>query len=381
MADSQPGLTDESHQYQIYVTVGIAGFLQVSTTIIRVIVRLMYKLKLSWDDYFIVLGTCLNVVADAFDVNAAIQGFGRHSKFLSMEQEIQANKYAQLAVIVAIWAKCAIKLSICCFLLNIIKGTHRKVMLAIKILMGLTILTSFISAVLWGLQARPIEALWDMRIPGHRESPEQFIDTLYVIYSFGVFTDLLYSFSPIYFLWNVRISVKRKLIIYALTGSGILVTVVAFLDIGFVREFLAKEDRTWILVNEFICDILERNVGGFISNLPALWIVFRRRDRQQISSPERGGHGYGYSRRAGKSTRGGDSNLDTIDRALGDDHHFRPSNQVTVGKASPQPSLYDNRSSDDGIPLRDVSNPLRIEVHKEYTVQRESEIKGPGGAI
>ena len=122
-------------------------------------------------------------------------------------------------------------------------------------------------------------------------------------------------------------------------------------------------------------------MGGFISNLPALWIVFRRRDRQQISSPERGGHGYGYSRRAGKSTRGGDSNLDTIDRALGDDHHFRPSNQVTVGKASPQPSLYDNRSSDDGIPLRDVSNPLRIEVHKEYTVQRESEIKGPGGAI
>ena len=134
------------------------------------------------------------MVADAFDVNAAIQGFGRHSKFLSMEQEIQANKYAQLAVIVAIWAKCAIKLSICCFLLNIIKGTHRKVMLAIKILMGLTILTSFISAVLWGLQARPIEALWDMRIPGHRESPEQFIDTLYVIYC-------VYSSQSLILIW------------------------------------------------------------------------------------------------------------------------------------------------------------------------------------
>ena len=62
MADSQPGLTDESHQYQIYVTVGIAGFLQVSTTIIRVIVRLMYKLKLSWDDYFIVLGTVRGIL-------------------------------------------------------------------------------------------------------------------------------------------------------------------------------------------------------------------------------------------------------------------------------------------------------------------------------
>ena len=113
---------------------------------------------------------------------AAVNGFGRHAHFLSDQQLILAKKYSQLAVLAAIFAKCAIKLSICFFLLVIIRGTHRRFVLAIRILMGLTIATSFICALLWGLQARPIEALWDPSIPGSRQSPEQFLDSVYVIY-------------------------------------------------------------------------------------------------------------------------------------------------------------------------------------------------------
>ena len=80
---------------------------------------------------------------------------------------------------------------------------------------------------------------------------------------FGVITDLLYSLSPVYFLWNVKIKTKTKITILALTGSGLLyvrlhwdgssltsdqplcsVTVTAVLDIVFVREFLSTEDAT-----------------------------------------------------------------------------------------------------------------------------------------
>ena len=123
------------------------------------------------------------MTADAFDVTAAVNGFGRHSEFLSFDQLVQAQKFAQLAVIVAIFAKCSIKLSICCFLLNIIKRTHKYFIIATKTLMCFTIITSFICAVLWGLQAKPITALWDPTVKGYRESGQKFIDTLYVIYS------------------------------------------------------------------------------------------------------------------------------------------------------------------------------------------------------
>jgi hypothetical protein len=85
-------------------------------------------------------------------------------------------------VLFAVLAKCVIKLSICFFLLNIIKGTHRRFVLAIRILMGLTVVTTFICALLWGLQARPIEALWTPSMEGVRQSPEQFLVSVYVIY-------------------------------------------------------------------------------------------------------------------------------------------------------------------------------------------------------
>lgn len=47
---------------------------------------------------------CLNLVGNAFDYIATASGFERHSQFLASDKLIQAVKYTQLAVIVAIIA-------------------------------------------------------------------------------------------------------------------------------------------------------------------------------------------------------------------------------------------------------------------------------------
>lgn len=101
---------------------------------------------------------------------------------MTEDQLIHAVKYAQLAVIVAIIALWAIKVSICFFLLGIIKGTHIRFAWLIRILMAFTTATTFIAALLWGLQAHPLEKLWDPRVPGTRDSPEGFLVTDYVYY-------------------------------------------------------------------------------------------------------------------------------------------------------------------------------------------------------
>ena len=125
---------------------------------------------------------CLNLVGNVFDYIATASGFGRHSKFLTSDELIQAVKYAQLAVIVAIIALWAVKVSICFFLLGIIKGTHFRFAWLIRILMGFTTATTFIAALLWGLQAHPLAKLWDPRIPGTRDSAKGFLVTDYVYY-------------------------------------------------------------------------------------------------------------------------------------------------------------------------------------------------------
>ncbi len=124
----------------------------------------------------------LNVIANAFDIEAARSGFGRHAHFLKYHQLVTAGKYAQMAVCVAAIAVWATKTSICFFLLGIIKRTHIVFFWCIWILMGFTTVTSFIGVLLWGLQAKPLPKLWDPTVPGTRDSPQGFLDVVYVHY-------------------------------------------------------------------------------------------------------------------------------------------------------------------------------------------------------
>ena len=79
----------------------------------------------------------------------------------------------------ALWA---IKISICFFLLAIIKGTHVRIVWLIRFIMGFTTASQFVAALLWGLQAKPLPKLWDPRVHGTRDSAEGFLVVLYVYY-------------------------------------------------------------------------------------------------------------------------------------------------------------------------------------------------------
>lgn len=271
-----PSIPDESRSFELYATLTVVTVLLLTTTSLRIGSKLAKKIPITVDDYLIILGTALNLVGNGFDYKATASGFGRHEQYLSIIQRIDCAKFSQLAVCLAAFAICAIKCSICFFLLNIIKGTHHRFAIAIWILLAFTIVSTFISLLLWGLQAKPIAHLWDPRIPGTRSSEQSFVAVVYMTYAFGVFTDVLYALSPVYFLWGVKIKLRRKLTILCLTGSGLLITIVAALNISYTTEFL-QPDQTWALVNEFICDIIERNMSAVIVNLPATWHLVHRK--------------------------------------------------------------------------------------------------------
>jgi hypothetical protein len=235
-------------------------------------------------------------VANGFDYKATVSGFGRHAQFLTVDQQVDAIKYSQFAVAVANWAIWAVKLSVCFFLLSIVRNIYRYYNWAVYALITITSITAVVGSILWGTQAHPLAKLWDPRTPGTRATPEHFLIIVYVVYAFGCFTDIFYALSPLYFLWSSQLGWKKKLPIILLTGCGILyvlvsiiirsdfwqgtnenisisVLIVGILNIIFAREFLEEQDITWALVNEFICDIIERNFSAFVANLPALWLL------------------------------------------------------------------------------------------------------------
>ncbi|CRG83866.1 hypothetical protein PISL3812_01222 [Talaromyces islandicus] len=295
MPQVKDGVEDVSRAYVLYIITTIFTAATFITTTARIGTKLKCKLRLGIDDWLIMLGAALNIVADGFDYKATASGFGRHSVFLSEADLIEAAKYSQLAVGVANWSIGVVKLSVCFFLLNLIRGTHKRFRWAIYGMIALTFSFTLIGAILWGTQARPLAKLWDPRIPGTRGSTEDFLIVVYIVYAFGCFTDVFYALSPVYFLWSVQLEWKKKLPILLLTGCGILVVVVAVLNIIFARDFLDQEDSTWALTNEFICDIIERNFSTVVANLPALWLLVVRLRRkyttyQKESSNNRSGY-------------------------------------------------------------------------------------------
>ena len=116
------------------------------------------------------------------ELYAVAKGFGRHSKFLSIDNLVQALKYMQLGVVMAAIAIWSIKVSVCFFLLALLRDTHRRFRLFLWILMAFTTITTFIGLLLWGLQAHPIERLWDPRVKGTRKSSHDFLHVVYVFY-------------------------------------------------------------------------------------------------------------------------------------------------------------------------------------------------------
>ncbi|CAF9931902.1 MAG: hypothetical protein ALECFALPRED_005123 [Alectoria fallacina] len=179
---SDPISRQASRSYDLYITISVCTFALVTTTVLRIAAKVKYRLSLGWDDYFIILGTCLNVVANGFNFQATASGFGRHAQFLTFDQLVKAEKYAQIAVIVAAIAIWAVKISICFFLLAIIKGTHAYFVWFIRIIMGFTTASQFVVSLLWGLQAKPLPKLWDPRIPGTRDSAKGFLVVIYIYY-------------------------------------------------------------------------------------------------------------------------------------------------------------------------------------------------------
>lgn len=244
MPQTKDGIEDVSRASELYIVTSVFLAATVITTIARIVTKLAFRVRLGIDDLLIVIGSvcdnktmeekmmhqnialtglkALNVVADGFDYKATASGFGRHAVFLSEDELIQAAKYSQLAVGIAIWAIGFIKLSVCFFLLNLIRGTHKRFRWAIYGMIALNVGFTLTGAILWGTQARPLARLWDPRIPGTSNSVQEFLVMVYIVYAYGCFTDILYALSPVYFLWSVQLKWNKKLPILLITGCAIL---------------------------------------------------------------------------------------------------------------------------------------------------------------
>ncbi|KAI1175779.1 hypothetical protein F4777DRAFT_304982 [Nemania sp. FL0916] len=289
-----PQLADISEGRNVLIPAILFSVLIILTTSLRIISRFWVVKRLSADDLFIVIALGFNLAGNILEVQCVNAGLGRHLQFLSSEERSTVRKLTLFSILNTILALWSVKVSISLFLYSIVGNVNRPARWTICGLITITSLASFAQLVVWILQANPISKAWSPETPGTIASSYNLLVAHIVSQVVGATTDLFYALFPIYYLAPLQMSMKRKVKILSMTGSGLIVFAVSVAHLAFVRDFLNK-DYSWALHRVFVFILIERNTAEIIANLPGLYPLFR--------------HVYGISRHALTRYPGSEPNI------------------------------------------------------------------------
>ncbi|KJZ70342.1 hypothetical protein HIM_10271 [Hirsutella minnesotensis 3608] len=238
-----PNLPDENRGQSLLLIPLIFSILITLSTTSRILVRLSSKVGLGAADYFNIIALAFNLSANIIEIQCVHQGLWRHPQYLSRDQALFLKRMAEYTVIIANISLWAVKMSVCFFLLALIQNAHQRARWIVYALMALTTAGSTTNGIIWGLQAKPLEKLWNPDIPGEISDPRRWVISCIAFTALNSITDLFYALSPIYFIGRLQLNLRRRLTIIALTGSGLLVFAFSIARIGLYPDFF--NDSTW----------------------------------------------------------------------------------------------------------------------------------------
>ncbi|OTA88156.1 hypothetical protein M434DRAFT_34949 [Hypoxylon sp. CO27-5] len=282
-----PHLTDENRGQHILILAIVFSILIILSTLSRIILKLVTRVGLKADDYFNTITLAFNLTANALEIQSVQAGFGRHLQFLTRDQVLKLKRLSQYNILFAAISLWAVKISICFFIRALIHNVHRRATWIIYGLMTVTTVATFCQGVFWGLQATPLKKLWTPDIPGEIKPMKTLVQSIIIFTVINSITDLFYAISPIYFFGRLQMSLKKRLIIIALTGSGLLVFAASITRVGFDGDFY-DPDFTWALHNVYMCTVIERNIAEIIADLPANHNLFRNLHKKTQTVLSRG---------------------------------------------------------------------------------------------
>jgi hypothetical protein len=194
-----PHLEDHSKGKSVMVMAILFTVLIIISTVSRLFMRFKTNGGLAIADYFIFIALvsfvffsppflhdrkcshsiqAFNVTANILEVQSVKLGFGRHLQFLERPQVLDIKRLSQYNILFANISLWAVKMSICFFILLLIKNIHDRTRYVIYTLIGITTTAAFLQGVLWGTQARPLQKLWNPDIPGHVSSIKTLVNSI-----------------------------------------------------------------------------------------------------------------------------------------------------------------------------------------------------------
>ncbi|KAL8805661.1 MAG: hypothetical protein Q9182_001805 [Xanthomendoza sp. 2 TL-2023] len=253
------------------------------STAVRTWVRGRLTRNMGWDDYNMIIGQIINLIGLGFVTAEVFDGLGRHMYYLQPDQRRRFFIIGWLDWMQTFIAIMFTKISICLFLLRINNDKFNKIFM--YTLISACVLVTALSCFLFLGICRPLRAHWDVGVEGKCLSKHQ---TMAVVASqggspgsialilvlllltrpaFSVLSDLILATIPLFFLRNLQISRRTKLLLCALMSAG-YVTAGCSLVRTILSDRVLNPDLSWSDLTAAAWRATEVNLGILCANAP-----------------------------------------------------------------------------------------------------------------
>ncbi|KAL8752794.1 MAG: hypothetical protein Q9184_005623 [Pyrenodesmia sp. 2 TL-2023] len=221
----------------------------------------------------------VNVVGLGLVTAEVFNGLGRHMYYLQPDQRRRFHLIGWLDWMQTFIAIMLTKISICLFLLRIKNNQSNKIF--VYTLIAANVVVTAVSCFLFLGLCRPIRAYWDIDIEGKCFSKQQIEAIVASQGSFSVLFDIILATTPLFFLRNLQISLRTKLLLCVLMGAGYITA-----GCSLVRTILSSRvkdpDITWADLTTAAWRATEVNLGIICANAPIvrpLYLYYKGRLR------------------------------------------------------------------------------------------------------
>ncbi|KAG6362551.1 hypothetical protein INS49_007643 [Diaporthe citri] len=245
--------------------IGVIALVAVATlsVLLRLGSRLVQDAGLRADDYLIIVALILCIGTCVVTVRMTGAGAGRHIWALRTEEVVETSLYLFALAIVYSLAAMAIKMSIILLYVRVFSTANtafRRCIFAAEFLtMALSV--TFIVVILAACQ--PLQFFWT-QYDGVSEGTCISTSSFFVAFSiFNVSVDVFLLVLPIPMVLKLHMSVRKKLIVCALTMLGTFACAAGLIRIYYMMLFAFAHDHTWAM----------GPVGLWVSVEPAIGVV------------------------------------------------------------------------------------------------------------
>ncbi|KZL85742.1 integral membrane protein, partial [Colletotrichum incanum] len=163
----------------------------------------------------------------------------------------------------------AVKLSIVLFLRRIFPSeTFQKIELGIQVVL---LLHGTLFTIPFAVQCMPVQSIWDRTITDRR-----CLNLQAVGYSSGglaMAEDIAILLLPIPHVWQLKVSLQRRLAVIALFSVGSFACVTSAVRVKYLVEYSTTFDETWDHVDIVVWSFIEQSVAMLCASLPSLRLL------------------------------------------------------------------------------------------------------------